>query len=67
MMLLGLMSRWTSFRSWTAANPAATWADFQRQLYLKPARSLNKTLQSLSFDEFHGIEVVLTSSAEVED
>src|ERR1700676_2653837 len=41
--------------------------NFQCQLYLEAARALNKTLQSFSFDEFHGIEVVLTSSAEVED
>ena len=41
--------------------------NFQRQLYLKPARAFNEILQRFSLDKLHRVEVILAASPQMED
>ena len=41
--------------------------NFQRQLYIKPARAFDEILEGLSLDELHRVEVTLRASAQMED
>ena len=41
--------------------------NFQRQLYLKPARAFDKVLERFPLHKLHRVEVVLAGSAQVED
>ena len=68
MMLLGLMSRWTRFRLCTAAKTGGCLRhNFQRQLHLQSAGAFDKVLERFPLHKFHRVEVILTTSPEVED
>ena len=68
MILLGLISRWTRPFLCTAAKPPATCVrNFQRQLYLEPARALDEILQGFSLHKLHCVEVTLSASPQMED
>ncbi len=68
MMLLGLMSRWTSFCLWIAANPPATCVAISSANFTssRPG-AFDKILERFPLDKLHRVKVVLTGSAQMEN